>query len=92
MEFILNFLQSFWELSVMIGLYVLIGLIFVGIIHLYISEDWIKKHLGEDNKYSALKGALYGIPLPLCSCGVIPLATSLRQKGASKKAVCQMQR
>ncbi|RXJ77865.1 hypothetical protein CRV03_02525 [Arcobacter sp. F155] len=87
MEFILNFLQSFWELSVMIGLYVLIGLIFVGIIHLYISEDWIKKHLGEDNKYSALKGALYGIPLPLCSCGVIPLATSLRQKGASKKAV-----
>jgi uncharacterized membrane protein YraQ (UPF0718 family) len=71
----------------MIGLYVLIGLIFVGIIHLYISEDWIKKHLGEDNKYSALKGALYGIPLPLCSCGVIPLASSLRQKGASKKAV-----
>ena len=87
MEFILNFLQSFWELSIMIGLYVLIGLIFVGIIHLYISEDWIKKHLGKDNKYSALKGALYGIPLPLCSCGVIPLATSLRQKGASKKAV-----
>lgn len=87
MEFILNFLQNFWELSIMIGLYVLIGLIFVGIVHLYISEDWIKKHLGEDNKYSALKGALYGIPLPLCSCGVIPLATSLRQKGASKKAV-----
>lgn len=87
MEFVLNFLQNFWELSIMIGLYVLIGLIFVGIIHLYNSEDWIKKHLGEDNKYSALKGALYGIPLPLCSCGVIPLATSLRQKGASKKAV-----
>lgn len=87
MEFILNFLQNFWELSIMIGLYVLIGLIFVGVMHLYISEDWIKKHLGKDNKYSALKGALFGIPLPLCSCGVIPLATSLRQKGASKKAV-----
>ncbi len=87
MDFIIDFLQNFWELSIMIGLYVLIGLIFVGVIHLYISEDWIKKHLGEDNKYSALKGALYGIPLPLCSCGVIPLATSLRQKGASRKAV-----
>merc|ERR1711916_101914 len=86
-DFIIDFLQNFWELSIMIGLYVLIGLIFVGVIHLYISEDWIKKHLGEDNKYSALKGALYGIPLPLCSCGVIPLATSLRQKGASRKAV-----
>jgi hypothetical protein len=87
MEFIFNFLQNFWELSIMIGLYILIGLIFVGIVHLYVSEDWIKKHLGEDNKFSAIKGALYGIPLPLCSCGVIPLATSLRQKGASKKAV-----
>ena len=87
MEFLVDFLHNFWELTVMIGLYVLIGLIFVGIVHLYVSEDWIKKHLGEDNKYSALKGALYGIPLPLCSCGVIPLATSLRQKGASKKAV-----
>ncbi len=87
MEFIINFFTNFWQLSIMIGLYVLIGLIFVGIIHLYISEDWIKKHLGVNTKYSALKGALYGIPLPLCSCGVIPLATSLRQKGASKKAV-----
>ncbi len=87
MEFVLNFLLNFWGLSIMIGLYILIGLIFVGIVHLYVSEDWIKKHLGEDNKYSAIKGALYGIPLPLCSCGVIPLATSLRQKGASKKAV-----
>lgn len=87
MGFLLHFVQSFWELSVMIGLYVLIGLIFVGLVHLYISEDWIKKHLGKDTKYGALKGALFGIPLPLCSCGVIPLATSLRQKGASKKSV-----
>ena len=88
MEFIISFLEGFWELSIMIGLYVLIGLIFVGIVHLYVSEDWIKTHLGANsNKYSALKGALYGIPLPLCSCGVIPLAISLRQKGASKKAV-----
>jgi uncharacterized membrane protein YraQ (UPF0718 family) len=87
MEFIISFLEGFWELSIMIGLYVLIGLVFVGIVHLYVSEDWIKTHLGANSKYSALKGALYGIPLPLCSCGVIPLAISLRQKGASKKAV-----
>lgn len=87
MEFVLDFLNNFWDLSVMIGLYVLVGLIFVGIVHLYISDEWIKKHLGSNSKYSALKGALYGIPLPLCSCGVIPLAKSLRQKGASKKAV-----
>lgn len=87
MELVFEFLNNFWELSLMIGLFVLVGLVFVGIIHLYISEDWIKKYLGSDNRYSAIKGALYGIPLPLCSCGVIPLASSLRQKGASKKAV-----
>lgn len=87
MEIIINFFINFWNLSLMIGLYVLIGLVFVGIVHLYVSEDWIKKHLGHKSKYGAIKGALYGIPLPLCSCGVIPLATSLRQKGASKKAV-----
>ena len=39
MQLIIEFIENFWELSVMIGLYVLIGLIFVGISHLYISED-----------------------------------------------------
>lgn len=87
MEFIIDFIENFWHLSLMIGIYVLIGLIFVGIIHLYISQEFIEKHLGKNSKYSAIKGAIYGIPLPLCSCGVIPLATSLRKKGASKKAV-----
>ena len=87
MQVFIDFLINFWNLTVMIGLYVLIGLIFVGIAHLYISKAWIQKHLGEDSNYPTLKGALYGIPLPLCSCGVIPLATSLREKGASKKAV-----
>jgi len=87
MEYIIDFIMNFWNLSLMIGTYVLIGLIFVGLIHLYISEEWIKKHLGVNSKFPSLKGALYGIPLPLCSCGVIPLATSLKQKGASNKSV-----
>ncbi len=87
MDLILNFLMSFWELTVSVGIYVIIGLVFVGIVHIYISDEWIQKHLGEKSRFPALKGALYGIPLPLCSCGVIPLATSLKKKGASKGAV-----
>jgi len=87
MEILIEFLMTFWNLSTSIGFYVFLGLVFVGIVHLYVSEEWIKKHLGKGSQYDALKGALYGIPLPLCSCGVIPLATSLRKKGASKKAV-----
>lgn len=87
MEILISFFTTFWTLSISIGAYVFLGLIFVGIVHLYVSEEWIKKHLGQGSHYDAIKGAIYGIPLPLCSCGVIPLATSLRKKGASKKAV-----
>jgi len=87
MNILIDFFMNFWHLSSMIGLYVIIGLIFVGIVHLFVSEEWIKKHLGTKSKYGAVKGALYGIPLPLCSCGVIPLATGLRKKGASKASV-----
>jgi len=87
MQILITFFETFWHLIQSIGLYVIIGLVFVGIIHLYISEEWIQKHLGKESRYSALKGALFGIPLPLCSCGVIPLATSLYKKGASKSAV-----
>ncbi len=87
MDWIITFFTTFWHLSEAIGFYLLIGLVFVGIAHLYVSETWIQKHLGASSRFAALKGALYGIPLPLCSCGVIPLATSLRKKGASKKAV-----
>ncbi len=87
MQLFITFIETFWHLIQSIGLYVIIGLVFVGIIHLYISEEWIQKHLGKESRYSALKGALFGIPLPLCSCGVIPLATSLHKKGASKSAV-----
>ena len=32
------------------------------------------------------KAALFGVPLPLCSCGVIPVAASLRRHGASRAA------
>ncbi|MFP4486264.1 MAG: permease [Campylobacterales bacterium] len=87
MQFIIDFIQNFWHLSLMIGLYVIFGLLFVGVVHLYVSDEFIKKHLGYKSRYATIKGALYGIPLPLCSCGVIPLATSLRKKGASKKAI-----
>ncbi len=87
MQLLITFFETFWHLIQSIGLYVIIGLVFVGIIHLYISDTWIQKHLGKESRYGALKGALFGIPLPLCSCGVIPLATSLHKKGASKSAV-----
>lgn len=85
--FFVEFLDALWSLLISISGYVLLGLFFVGLVHIYISEEWIKKHLGEKGWKSVVKGTLYGMPLPLCSCGVIPLATSLSKRGASKGAV-----
>lgn len=76
--------STFWVLSVDMGIYILIGLLAAGALHQLVREEWIKKHLGSSDKRSVFKAALYGTPLPLCSCSVIPFAASLRQNGASK--------
>lgn len=76
--------EAFWELSVDMGVYILFGLLAAGVLHQLIREEWIQKHLGSDTHGSVFKAALFGAPLPLCSCSVIPFAASLRRNGASK--------
>ncbi|MCH7504809.1 SO_0444 family Cu/Zn efflux transporter [PVC group bacterium] len=63
--------------------YLLIGFFFAGICHVYFPSDFIFKHLGKNNFSSSLKAALVGVPIPLCSCGVIPAALTLRKHKAS---------
>ncbi len=77
---------AFWDLSVDMGIYILFGLLAAGVLHQLIREEWIQKHLGSSNGSSVYKAALFGTPLPLCSCSVIPFAASLRRNGASKGA------
>lgn len=79
-------LEAFWSLSIDMGIYILFGLLAAGVLHQLISETWIQKHLGSDTHGSVYKAALFGTPLPLCSCSVIPFAASLRRNGASKGA------
>ncbi len=80
------FLPELWSVYVELAPYLFIGLAFVGILHLLIKDDWIGKQLGS-NKFSAvLKAALVGVPMPLCSCGVIPTALHINKKGASQGA------
>lgn len=78
--------SAFWSLSVDMGIYILFGLLAAGVLHQLINEAWIRKHLGTDSSRSVYKAALFGAPLPLCSCSVIPFAASLRRNGASKGA------
>lgn len=76
--------EAFWGLSVAMGIYILFGLLAAGVLHQIIREEWIQNHLGSKTHSSVFKAALFGTPLPLCSCSVIPFAASLRRNGASK--------
>ncbi len=86
MDFITLFFNALVELSHAMSPYILFGLIFAGILHEIIPESIVTKHLGNENIISVIKSTLFGIPLPVCSCGVIPLATSIKKSGASKGA------
>ncbi|MDX9901257.1 MAG: SO_0444 family Cu/Zn efflux transporter [Aliarcobacter sp.] len=69
------------------SIYLLVGLLLAGILKQIIPDDFISKHLGKSSIGSVIKATIFGIPLPICSCSVIPLAQSLRKEGASKGAV-----
>jgi uncharacterized membrane protein YraQ (UPF0718 family) len=87
MELISKYFASLWEMTVLMHGYIIFGLITAGLIREFISDDFIKKNLGGKGLGSSVKAALIGLPLPICSCGVIPLAASLRKSGAGKGAV-----
>ncbi len=86
MEYINLFFIALIELSNAMAPYILFGLLFAGILHEFVPDTIVTKHLGKDNIFSVIKATLFGVPLPVCSCGVIPLATSIKKSGASKGA------
>ncbi|WP_295006175.1 SO_0444 family Cu/Zn efflux transporter [Sulfurimonas sp.] len=71
------------DLSNAMAPYILFGLIFAGILHELVPDTIVSKHLGQSSILSVIKATVFGIPLPVCSCGVVPLATSIKKSGAS---------
>jgi uncharacterized membrane protein YraQ (UPF0718 family)/copper chaperone CopZ len=66
--------------------YLLFGFLVAGVLSVLVSPQTVERHLGSRGLGSVIKAALFGVPLPLCSCGVIPVAASLRNHGASRGA------
>lgn len=66
--------------------YILLGFLIAGILHAFIPQRIMAKHLASPGFGSVIKATLLGIPLPLCSCGVLPTAVALRRGGASRAA------
>ncbi len=66
--------------------YILLGFLIAGILHAFVPETTMSRHMSGSGFKSVLKGALVGVPLPLCSCGVLPTAVAMHRGGASKAA------
>jgi len=64
----------------------LLGLLVAGILRVFLRRDRITKSLGRPGPLSSARAALLGVPMPLCSCGVVPAAVTLRREGASPGA------
>ena len=66
--------------------YLVLGFLISGLLYIIISKETIAENLGKPGVLSVIKAAIFGVPMPLCSCGVIPVAASLYKRGASKGA------
>ena len=82
-----DFLLSLTNVVCEMAPYLLLGFFITGVLHVFVPQNFYRRYLSADNKLAVLWAALLGVPLPLCSCGVIPTAIGLRKEKASKGAV-----
>ncbi|MCC6159454.1 MAG: permease [Deltaproteobacteria bacterium] len=86
MEFLANYLNSVWSILLDLSGPLLLGLFIAGLVHEFLPKSFIRRRLAGNTWRSVTEAALVGVPMPLCSCGVVPTAIGLRNDGASKGA------
>ena len=85
-EFIQDILMQTWGTLREMSPFLLFGFLVAGILYVFIRPELVERHLGGEGVSQVVKASILGVPLPLCSCGVIPVAASLRRHGAGKGA------
>ena len=75
-----------WLLLGQMAPYLLFGFLMAGVLSVCVSPAWVERHLGGRGLGPVFKASLFGVPLPLCSCSVIPVSASIRRHGASRAA------
>lgn len=90
MEQVVTYLTQYalacWETLVEMAPYILLGFLVAGILHIFVHPQTIARYLGQGRIRSVIYAALLGIPLPLCSCGVLPTTAGLKKQGANNGA------
>jgi len=79
-------LLASWEVLQEASIYMIFGMLVGGLLKVFIDPSSVASHLGKGRILSVLKASLIGIPIPLCSCGVLPAASSLKKQGANNGA------
>ena len=82
-----DYLWATWSLTAEMAPYLVLGFVMAGLLRAVFTEAWVRRHLGQRGLGQIFKAVLIGIPLPLCSCGVIPVAAGLRRQGGQRGAV-----
>lgn len=82
MKFVYALINMFAEMAP----YLLLGFLVAGLLYAFVPGEFYRRHLSRPGAWAVIKAALIGVPLPLCSCGVLPTAVSLRRNGASRGA------
>lgn len=85
-EYVTEIGTEFWTALTVMSPYLLFGFLVAGMMSVFMSPKFVETHLGGHGIWPVVKASLFGVPLPLCSCGVIPVAVSLRKHGASRGA------
>jgi uncharacterized membrane protein YraQ (UPF0718 family) len=86
LPFFVEFAQNTWSLVAQMAPYLIIGFAIAGVLHLILRKEAIEHWLGKPGLGGVVKASILGVPMPLCSCSVIPVAASLRKSGASRGA------
>jgi len=81
-----DILWQSWLVLGQMAPYLLLGFLVAGLLSVGISPAWVERRLGRRGLGPVITASLVGVPLPLCSCGVIPVAASIRRHGASRGA------
>jgi uncharacterized membrane protein YraQ (UPF0718 family) len=84
MELIEEVLRHAWAVLGEMATWVLGGFLIAGVLSLWLNARVVRDHFGGGRFGAILKAVALGVPLPVCSCGVIPLGASLRKHGAGK--------